>query len=141
MQDTIPTELPVTPHPPGWVLMDEKSFSFYAPPDMRPFPVEGVDSFVGEYHGNSITLYFDYGRFSNSLDDRDCTDHTSNEERIDGKDAKIASFHANGENVVGVYFPNAGGEGIRLTVTATGKSPTDFDTAKAIFRTIRFPHK
>lgn len=135
------SEPPVPPHPPEWVRIDVKAFSFYAPPDLKPIPVQGVDSFVGEYQGDSITLHFDYGRFSNSLDDRDCADYTSNEEQIGGKDAKIASFNAYGENVVGVYFPTAGGEEIRLTVTATGKSPADHDTAKAIFRTIRFPRR
>jgi len=137
-------EPPITPHFPGWVLMDEKAFSFYAPPDMKSLPVQGVDSFVGEYHGDSITLHFDYGRFSNPLENRDGTgvsEYSSQVELIGGKNAKVVSLHSYGEKLVGVYFPSAGGEGIRLTVTATGKTPSDYETAKTIFRTIQFPHR
>jgi hypothetical protein len=134
-------ENPVTPHPPGWVLMDEKAFSFYAPPDMKPIPVQGVDSFVGEYRGESLTLNFDYGRFCNQLDGSSCTDYNANEEQIGGKDAKTASFRLDGKQIIGVYFPSTGEEGEGLNLTATGIRPVDYDTAKTIFRTIRFPRK
>lgn len=53
-----------------WVTVRAgNAFTFEAPPDLRSVPVQGIDSFVGQYQGEKFALQFDYGLYSNTLDD------------------------------------------------------------------------
>jgi len=130
--------------PSGWVQVDAKKFVFFVPPDIKPVPVHGIDSFVGEYQGNSISLSFDYGLYSDDLTTAEGgSDYSSHLERIGGKKARISSFYFPNtghpfDNAIGVHFPEAGGKNIKLTVFATCKTTNDYETARRIFRTIKF---
>ena len=53
----------------GWVQVDARTFTFFVPPDIKSTPVIGIDSFVRAYKGDSIPLDFDYGLYSNALED------------------------------------------------------------------------
>jgi len=130
--------------PPGWVQVDARKFVFYAPLDLKAVPVHGLDSFIGDYKGDSITLSFDYGLYSDPLETaHGGSGYTSHRERIGGQMAKIASFYLPNSDpqfdfAIGVHFPKAAGKEIGLTVFATCKSTNDYETARTIFRTIRF---
>lgn len=53
-----------------WVVVQAgNAFSFEAPPDLKAVPVQGIDSLVGEYRADRFSLQFDYGLYSNTLDD------------------------------------------------------------------------
>lgn len=132
--------------PNGWVQVDAKKFSFYVPSDIKAVPVRGIDSFVGEYKCDSISLSFDYGQYSNRLENEGESGYASRKERIGGKSAKIASFHYPNtghpfDHAIGVHFPQVAGKEVRLTVFATCKTTNDYETAKTIFRTIKFVDK
>jgi hypothetical protein len=129
--------------PPSWTIVNADEFEFSAPPDFKAVPVHGIDSFVGEYRGDTITLVFDYGPYSDPLDYQGRPAYTSHTERIGGKVAKIVSYYnpVSGHHfdyAIGVYFPDLNGKGTRLTVYATCKTTHDYETARTIFRTIRF---
>jgi len=113
---------------------------------VKVVPALGIDSFVGEYKGDSISLSFDYGLYSNRLENNGQSGYVARKERIGGKDAKIASFQERYtgnpfEHAIGVHFPHVAGKEIRLTVFATCKTTNDYETAKTIFRTLKFVDK
>lgn len=130
--------------PAGWTKVDTGKFVFYVPSDIKTVPVRGIDSFVGQYKGNTISLSFDYGFYSSRLEDAEGgSGYTAHWERIGGKKARIASFYfPNTGNpfdyAIGVHFPEAAGKDVRLTVFATCKSTNEYETARMIFRTIKF---
>lgn len=43
-----------------WVLVSPGPFDFLVPPDMREQPAVGMDSMVGKFEGEEISLSFDY---------------------------------------------------------------------------------
>lgn len=124
---------------PGWTVVDARKFQFSVPPDIKAVPVRGIDSFVGQYKGTNLSFDFDYGEYSNPLDGCVGPEHV---ERIDGKEAKIVEGCNSGSSpfgyAIGVHFPHVIGNEIKLTVFATCKTTNDYETAKTIFRTIRF---
>src|SRR6266446_1966001 len=125
--------------PAGWVQVDARKFVFFVPPDVKSVPTMGIDSFVGQYKGDSISLDFDYGFYSDGLQDAEGGfNYVSHLERIDGKKARMASFDFPNtghpfDYAIGVHFPKAGAKGIRLTVFATCKTKADYETAEQIF--------
>jgi len=127
----------------GWVQIDAREFSFYVPPDVKAVPVQGIDSFVGEYNGDSISLNFDYGHYSDPLDYKERTNYIAHDERIDDKKARVVSYDNPGSGhpfdyAIGIHFPEVNGKDIRLTVYATCKTTNDYETARTVFRTIKF---
>jgi hypothetical protein len=129
--------------PPDWVKVDARYFEFFAPRDLESVPVEGIDSFVGEYVGNSMVLGFDYGAYSDPLNHESSKQFVANEEFIDGKRAKVVSYYNPGSGhrfdyVIAVHFPDTGERGTKLTVYITCKTPEDSEAAKTILETIRF---
>jgi hypothetical protein len=127
----------------SWAQVDGRAFAFRVPPDMKAVPVQGIDSEVGEYRGDSISLSFDHGLFSDPMDYRKQADYISHEERINGRKARIVSYYSPGREhpfdfAIGVHFPNVNGKNVRLTVYARCKTKDDYETARTIFRTIRF---
>jgi hypothetical protein len=66
------------------------AFTFEAPPDLHSVPVQGIDSFVGEYQGDHFSLQFDYGLYSNRLDELRADSRFEREAvMIDGRPADI----------------------------------------------------
>jgi hypothetical protein len=108
----------------------EKAFTFKAPPDLQPEQVQGIDSFIGRYVSQSMTVSFDYGWYSDPMD-REGFDRSST--TIDGRRAYIVRK----SDVMGVHFPEVQGD-TKLTMRAElhGADP---ETIETIFRTIDFP--
>jgi len=124
--------------PRGWVKIDARYFDFYVPPDLRSTPVTSIDSFVGRYKGNSFSISFDYGAYSDPLDGSGggSTYHL-HFEHIDGKRARVGFLEYTNSGLVdyavGVNFREQG-----LTMTANCKSRAGCETARIIFRTVKF---
>src|ERR1044072_4378283 len=136
--------------PGGWKRIDANGhFSFYLPPEMKKQDVQGIDSYVEVYSSETMKLNFDYGQYSNHLDNEGEEDYQAEMIEIAGRKAKVVTFTIkNGEPgysyYAGVYFSDAGTIERRfpkpeLTVGVSCKSRADQETAKKIFSTIRFP--
>lgn len=138
------TDPPKTIAPPmGWTKIDATEFTFYVPPDVKGGPSHGTDSFVGEYKGNAISFSFDYGIYSDPLKYSDKPGFAEGNEHIDGKTARIVSFHnpRSGypfDEVIAVHFAEAGTNGNKLTMFAVGRTEGEYEMMRTIFRTIRF---
>ena len=140
-------ELPTStgPVPSGWKRIDAGRFTFSVPPDFKPLPSSGIDSFVGDYRGDGITLGFDYGRYSNPLEyvDKSETQRVETHERIGGKQAKVVSYHHQGhdeffDEVVAVHFSAVDSDATKLTMEAYCRTVADRYRARLILRSITF---
>jgi hypothetical protein len=136
--------------PEGWKRIDAQGrFSFYIPPEMKRIDVHGIDSYVEKYSSDTMTLDFDYGQYSNPLDNEGEEDYRSEVVEIDGRKARLVTLTLTGENLgykyyAGLYFPDVDPLERRtpkpgLTVGVSSKSKADQERAKKIFSTIRFP--
>jgi len=123
----------VTKLPDDWQLIKAgDKFTFRAPSDLRPSNVKGIDSFVGEYKSPTLVLSFDYGWYSNSLNDEG---YSGSWTSIDGRRAWIATKDDN----TGVHFPRVddADEKTKLTMFAKLKG-SSIETVHKIFRSIEF---
>ena len=131
------------PPPAGWQRIDAPGFRFHVPPDMKPLSVQGTDSLVGAYQGDSISLSFDYGRNSDPVADEGRPNYSARRETIDGKRVRIVSFDNPGSGhrfdyAIAVNFPRVNDAGDQLTIFATCDSEADYPTVRRIFRTVEF---
>ena len=56
--------------PSDWVeVTADSEFSLWAPPGTTYQPIQGIDSFVGEFRAANFTITFDLGRYNLSPDD------------------------------------------------------------------------
>jgi len=128
--------------PLGWVQIDAGDFSFHVPPDVKAVPAQGLDSRVGAYQGDFMSVGFDYGAYSDPLNYQRLPGYRSHGERIGGKSATIVSYYNPGsghafDHAIAVHFPEVNGN-LKLTVQVTCKTATDYETALTLFRTIQF---
>jgi hypothetical protein len=126
-QRTIPLE---------WKIVNEHYFEFMVPRNMNKIEVQGIDSFVGRYKNESIDLSFDYGGWSDKLNDfpEGIRDFQSVQDTINGRRAKIVSYSkSDSRYFMAVHFPEPG-----LTMYSATKSEIDLDTMARIFQSIRF---
>ncbi len=76
--------------PKEWVLVTAgTAFTFWAPADLKEMPVKGIDSFVGRYASPTMQVEFDYGWWSNKLDD---PKYAREAITLDGKPAFLARW-------------------------------------------------
>lgn len=129
--------------PDNWKYINaDNSFGFYVPPDMKKDEVQGIDSYVGKFHNNGLELSFDYGIYSDPLEYSKEPDYKEVWVKIDGKSAKIVTFHKPSgykdfSDVAAVHFPQIGKE-TKLTMWVYCKSPDEQQVAKTIFSSIQF---
>src|SRR5262249_19237460 len=50
--------------PANWLNLDAGPFSIWAPPGWEFHKLPSVDSYVGEFVGDGVSLKFDFGRYS-----------------------------------------------------------------------------
>jgi hypothetical protein len=94
-----------TPTPtPTPQIVDLGSFRVTIPPGWRYEPQSGVDSIVGAFVGDGITLLFDYGYYSNPLPNEYDAKYTISYETIDGRKAKMVQSKIPGKGLIGVYY-------------------------------------
>ena len=124
-------------------------FTFKIPPDMKEIPVQGIDSYVGEYQGPTTQLQFDYGLYSGFLKEYSRKpDYKKTSLNVHGRKAKLITFY-NEETtlefpyVIAIHFPDLGiqsEEGkTTLVVWVNCKTPEDYSVAERILKSIQFP--
>jgi hypothetical protein len=122
-----------------WHKVDAGPFSILAPLDWGFHQLEGVDSFVGEFVGDSVRLVFDFGAYSNPLKEEKKPEYVVSYESIGGFRAKVVSPRTPGHGVTGIYFRDVG-FGHRTALSLWGRDLTSAqqELALKIFETIRF---
>jgi len=131
--------------PAEWKKVDAKQFSFFIPPDMKLVPTQGIDSFVETYRGTNIDLNFDFGPYSDSLNNyKNLSGSVTKTVKIDGKEAQQVSFtNLSGSGyrfgqVIAIHFRDLGDRGNKLTLWATCRTKEHYSAVEQIFSTLRF---
>lgn len=125
--------------PIGWKMIDAGSFSIFAPPGWKFDRLQGVDSYVGEFVGDGFVLNFDFGEYSNSLDE-DQASYVITYDLIGGLKAKIVRPRTPGHGLTGIYFAKVTKFSLRDSLCLYGNdlNETQQKLASRIFQTIRF---
>jgi hypothetical protein len=121
----------------GWHRLDAGPFSILAPSGWGFRQSQGVDSYVGEFAGDGVVLHFDFGRYSNPLEEEKKPTYVVVHKSIGGRPAKIASPRTPGYGITGVYFRNVG-DSHALTLFGHDLTPAQQDLVLKIFDTLRF---
>ena len=129
--------------PSSWVKIANARFDFCVPPDMNTFGLLDTNSLHGQSEGKSMFLSFEYGLSQEDYSGFTKAKHyASHEERIGGRTAKIVEFYYEPflryHELIAVDFPRVDGKEFQLNVTAICSTTNDYETARKIFRTIRF---
>ncbi len=77
--------------PTGWHKVDAGPFSILAPSGWEFHQIAGVDSYVGEFVGDGLTLRFDFGGYSNPLKEEKKPAYVVVHKSIGGFRAKVVS--------------------------------------------------
>ena len=122
----------------GMKRVDAGPFSLLMPERLAEIQVTPIDSYVREFRDDTLTLTFDYGHWSGSLNDPHAlyTEALS----IAGRRARIVAFAPtaeDGTHSCGVHFPDLGRD-TQLTVVLRSKAPIDRELARRVFTSIRF---
>ena len=123
--------------PTGWHKVDAGPFSLFAPPGWEFHQLAGVDSFVGEFVGDGITLRFDFGGYSNPLKEEKKPAYGIIHKFIGGRRARIVRPKTSGHGVTGVYFRNVG-DSNALTLFGHDLTSMQQELVLKIFDTLRF---
>jgi hypothetical protein len=115
--------------------VETNAFSISLPIDWKFNQLQGTDSYVGEFVGDGMKLTFDFGMYSNPLNDT--THTTTSYGTINGYDVKIVRPKNNQLGMTGVYFSNLA-EGNKLNVIGENLTTAQSELALEIFKTIHF---
>ena len=121
----------------GWLKVEAVAFSIYAPPGWEFHQKQGIDSYVGEFAGSGVVLEFDFGQYSNPLDEAVEPKYVVAQETIGSYRAKVVCPRMPGHGVTGVYFPRIGSSD-KLCLWGQDRTDTQQELALKIFRTVRF---
>lgn len=125
----------------GWKRVDVEAFSLLLPDGVVEVPVKPIDSYVRHFRIGAIELGFDYGQWSDPLDDP--KPRRLEWTVIDGRRAKIVYMDPKEETktyCAAVHVPEVrkADEPVKLTVYLSSPEPIDPDLAERIFRSLRF---
>jgi hypothetical protein len=120
-----------------WRKLDAGPFSILAPAGWEFHQLQGVDSYVGEFVGDGLTLRFDFGRYSSDLRETREPKYVIARESIGGLPAKIVSPRTSGHGITAIYFRSVGGHDA-LCLWGQDFTPTQQQLALKIFETLRF---
>jgi len=120
----------------GWRKLDAGPFSISAPSGWEFHQLTGVDSYVGEFVGDGVTLSFDFGRYSAELRNAQKPAYSITKRAIDGRNGKLVSPRTTGKGITGVFVQLDGHDALCLW----GKDLTSAqqELAFKVFETIRF---
>lgn len=123
--------------PANWHEVDAGPFFILAPSGWQFHQLEGVDSFVGEFVGDGVTLTFDFGRYSSPLKEEKKSAYVVIHKSIGGFRAKIVSPRTPRHGITGVYFRNVG-HATALCLWGKDLTFMQQELVLNIFETIRF---
>jgi hypothetical protein len=125
-----------------WHSVDTGPFSVLLPPGWEYVRAQGVDSFVGSFVGDGITLGFDYGMYGGAPrpDDPNLSMH---DETVGGYTARLFFPKADGDGASGIFVRTVDaappfGYPVALVLSGYGLSSDQQQVALQIFRSIRF---
>jgi len=119
------------------------AFSFEAPPEAKAIPEQGIDSFVGRYAGDRISIDFDYGRYSDRLsgflaDER----FTHSRGKIDGKPSLVVTGPGDDEcprlSLVYIVVQAKARSRTALTIRGCAKDDAGVADLHRLFQSIKF---
>lgn len=123
--------------PPGWKPVQNLGFRVGLPPGWKYERLPGEESYDGHFVGDGASLDIYYGYLSPSFfysyNDRELSIRS---ETIFENNVVIATPKTPGVGVTGAFFDNLSGQS-RLIVAGRNLSPSQQNTAVAIFRTIQ----
>ena len=134
----------------AWTAIDRHDFAFRVPPEFRPVPVQGIDSWVEEFatRDSTQTVSFDYGRFSDDLhrDPGMYSEYRSCTEAIGGREARVVVVRLRNTSYPrqdGTYAAAATWRDVRngnhLILLAWTPNPANLERLLVMLRTVRFP--
>jgi len=124
--------------PTCWHKLDAGPFSILAPLGWDFHQLVGVDSYVGEFVGDGVTLTFDLGRYSSGyLKKAKKPAYIITKESIGRFSAKVVNPRTPGDGITGVYFSKVRGHGT-LCIWGKDLSGVQQELVLKIFETIRF---
>ena len=123
----------------NWFKLDAGPFSILAPSGWEFHQSQGVDSYVGEFVGDGVSLRFDFGRYSSELKEAKEPEHTIIHKSIGGFRAKMVSPRAAGHGVTGVYFKHVAGPNA-LCLWGQDLTEAQQNLVLRVFETVRFGH-
>jgi len=85
-----------------WHKLDAGPFSISAPSGWEFHQLTGVDSYVGEFVGDGVTLTFDFGRYSTELRRVKKPASILTGKSIDGRNGKLVRPRNPGNGITGV---------------------------------------
>ena len=118
-------------------------FTFSSPVKLSSTGAEGIDSAVGEWHGDGLVVRSDYGLFADPLTGhQNRTNRSVFEESIGGVPARIvANDQSDGSRFTAVHFSDLtgpGGKRQKLTFVVVSSGERTPDEALRMVRSIRF---
>lgn len=136
--------------PSDWKKVSACKMSFFVPQDFKEKDEEGVDSCVTSFGNGKIWLNIDYGYYGGASENDETVKNFKQEFiKIDGKKAQLAIYRedfADAKNVLmaEIYVvmdtseKKTKGVTTSLNMEIGLESEKDLETAKQIFRSIRF---
>src|SRR6266404_5198711 len=121
----------------SWDRLDAGPFSISAPTEWDFHQLAGVDSYVGEFVGDGIALYFDFGSYSNDLRQAKKPAYVIAHESIGGFPAKTVSPRMPGHGLTAVYFQDVSHSN-GLCLWGKDLTSPQQELVLKIFETIRF---
>ncbi len=123
-------------------------FTLRAPPGSRLVFGPPEDSLVGVLELPDAQLQFDYGAYSDPLEQgQHDQDYRTQKVEFGGREAQIVTAHAPQRSptrpyLIGIHFPTVEQSAlgpIKLTISGFVKSTNDYRLIKRVLSTIRFP--
>lgn len=151
---TLPAPAPISCEDLGWVKFEARDrsgdrlyFDFCGPKALRNQVVQGIDSYVGAFISDTLSIEYDLGLWSDPLTTySDSAQFSVNATTIDGRVARMVSYVADTktrsghQHIASVYFPLVYEihPEIKLTLHVEAATAADQEIAFAIFKTLRF---
>lgn len=121
-----------------WNRISTASVSVLAPSDLSDSQPQGIDSEVGQFESDDFSIEWDYGWYSNPLDNVDATEERSIV--VDGYEARQIWFpSAARSKSIGIHIPRVAGEEPavdKLTITVSYDRDSDRGVAECILSTV-----
>jgi len=137
--------------PPNWIEFRARDvFTFMGPDDLVNRPVQGIDSFIGDYRSQTIRVFFDYGWYSPPAECRSTELECETEQiEVDGKQAtllrgRMRDHEGNAFFIAMVYVPEVKRDPYfediwdRLSLFATSVQEQERDVLELIVRSVDF---
>jgi hypothetical protein len=122
----------------------EDAFAFTGPCELTGGPVQGTDSWVGQYQTEGLKLTYDFGGYSSPLTEWErYAEYTRSPAVVDGRDAVIVTARDGAADdglsyLTGIYIEHASSDGAKLCMHAGCAGEAQRKIVLKIFETLAF---